>query len=155
MNTSNEKMTATLLHLSTLTQYFIPFGNYIFPIIIWSSKKDESEFIDFSGKQTLNFQLSILAYSIFLLLISVPLLIYGFVSGISTNSTFNSSIIIDNFDFDNFSHQKITGVIIVAIVAFIVFIFLKLMEFFLIIYAAVKTSNGEYYKYPLSIPFFK
>ena len=153
--TTNNKNTAALIHLSTLTQFFIPFGNYIFPIIIWSTKKNESEFIDFSGKQTLNFQLSILAYSIFLLLISVPLLIYGFVSGISTNSTFNSSIIIDNFDFDNFSHQKITGVIIVAIVAFIVFIFLKLMEFFLIIYAAVKTSNGEYYKYPLSIPFFK
>ena len=153
--TTNNKNTAALIHLSTLSQFFIPFGNYIFPIIIWSTKKKESEFIDYSGKQTLNFQLSILAYSIFLLMISIPLLIYGFVDCLSTNSTFNSSIVIENFNFDNFSNEKITGVIIVAFVAFIVFLFLKLMEFFLIIYAAVKTSNGEYYKYPLSIPFFK
>lgn len=153
--TTNNKNTAALIHLSTLSQFFIPFGNYIFPIIIWSTKKNESDIIDYSGKQTLNFQLSILAYSIFLLMISIPLLVYGFVDCLSTNSTFNSSIVIENFNFDNFSNEKITGVIIVAFVAFIVFLFLKLMEFFLIIYAAVKTSNGEYYKYPLSIPFFK
>ena len=55
MTTTNNKNIATVLHLSALTQYIIPFGNYIFPIVIWSSKKDESEFVDFSGKQVLNF----------------------------------------------------------------------------------------------------
>ena len=44
--TTSEKNVATITHLSTLTQYFIPFGNYIFPILIWSSKKNESEFVD-------------------------------------------------------------------------------------------------------------
>jgi uncharacterized Tic20 family protein len=28
-------------------------------------------------------------------------------------------------------------------------------EFFLIIYASIKASNGEKYKYPLTIPFIK
>jgi len=37
----------------------------------------------------------------------------------------------------------------------VLFIFLKIFEFILIIYAAVKASNGERYKYPLTIPFFK
>jgi hypothetical protein len=32
---------------------------------------------------------------------------------------------------------------------------LKLAEFVLIIYGAVKASNGLLYSYPLSIPFFK
>nr|MBP8066618.1 DUF4870 domain-containing protein [Flavobacterium sp.] len=32
---------------------------------------------------------------------------------------------------------------------------LKVVEFFLIIYAAVKTSNGEKYNYPLSISFLR
>jgi len=32
---------------------------------------------------------------------------------------------------------------------------LKVIEFILIIYGAVKASNGENYKYPLSISFFK
>jgi uncharacterized Tic20 family protein len=50
--TTNEKNIATLMHLSTLTQYFIPFGNYIFPIIIWSSKENDSEFIDYNERKT-------------------------------------------------------------------------------------------------------
>jgi uncharacterized Tic20 family protein len=37
METTIEKIPQHL-HLSALTQYFIPFGNYIFPILFWSSK---------------------------------------------------------------------------------------------------------------------
>ena len=155
MITSNERTISSLTHLSALTQYFLPFGNFICPIIIWSSKKNDSEFIDYNGKQILNFQLSIFAYSIVALLIAVPLLIFGFVKNVSTNSTFNSSINIENINFDNFSNHKITSIIVVALIAGAVFVFLKLIEFILIIYAAVKASNGEHFKYPLTIPFFK
>jgi uncharacterized Tic20 family protein len=42
-----------------------------------------------------------------------------------------------------------------GIVAGLLFCFLKIVEFILIINASVKTSNGEQFKYPLSIPFFK
>jgi uncharacterized Tic20 family protein len=38
MKTTTEKI-ATFTHLSALTQYFIPFGNFIFPILFWTSKK--------------------------------------------------------------------------------------------------------------------
>ena len=68
MTTANDKNIATVLQLSALSQYIIPFGNYILPIIIWSSKKNESEFVDFNGKQVLNFQLSIFLYSVILFL---------------------------------------------------------------------------------------
>jgi uncharacterized Tic20 family protein len=155
MITSNERTISSLTHLSALTQYFFPFGNFICPIVIWSSKKNDSEFIDYNGKQVLNFQLSIFAYSILALLIAVPLLIFGFVKNVSTNSTFNSTINFDNINFDNFSNHKITSIIIVALIAGTVFIFLKLIEFILIVYAAVKALNGEHFKYPLTIPFFK
>ena len=155
MITSNERTISSITHLSALTQYFFPFGNFIFPIVIWSSKKNDSEFIDYNGKQVLNFQLSIFAYSLVALLIAVPLLIFGFVENVSTNSTYNASINFENINFDNFSNHKITSIIVVAIIAGVVFIFLKLVEFILIIYGAVKVSNGERYKYPLTIPFFK
>ena len=72
---NNEKNTATILHLSALSQYLLPFGNYIVPTIIWSTKKDDSEFINQQGKNVLNFQLSIFLYSIILLLIGIPILI--------------------------------------------------------------------------------
>ena len=72
METSNEKSSATLIHLTTLCQYIIPFSNFILPLLIWSNKKNDSKFIDHHGKQVLNFQLSILLYTVVFLIIAVP-----------------------------------------------------------------------------------
>ena len=151
MTTTNEKNLATVLHLSPLTQYFIPFGNYIFPIIIWSSKKDESEFVDANGKQVLNFQLSIFVYSVILCLIAIPILIYT----IFKTANFNTLFTNNHFEIENFNIHNITGISILGIIAALLFFAIKVIEFALIINAAVKSSNGEVYKYPLTIPFFK
>jgi uncharacterized protein len=151
MTTTNDKNIATVLHLSTLTQYIIPFGNYIFPIVIWSSKKDQSGFIDNNGKQVLNFQLSIFLYSVLLCLIAIPILIYTFFYNVPFEAIVNDNdVIIENFDFNH-----IGGFAVVGIIAVFLFAVLKIIEFILIILAAVKASNGEDYKYPLSIQFFK
>ena len=151
METTNEKNLATFTHLSTLSQYCIPFGNYIFPILIWSSKKDKSEFIDHHGKQALNFQLSVFLYTLILLLIAVPIILGTIFNTIPLNAIINDH----NFIINNLSAQNISGIIIVAIIAVFLFIGLKVAEFFLIIYASLKTANGEKYRYPLTIPFIK
>jgi uncharacterized protein len=70
MQSTNEKNTACYIHLSSLAQYIIPFGNIIFPFLIWNSKKDNSDFVNFNGKQVLNFQFSILLFSIIVALIA-------------------------------------------------------------------------------------
>ena len=58
--------------------------------------------------------------------------------------------------FENhFSLENITGIVIIALVAILLLASLKVAEFFLIIYASIKASNGEKYKYPLTIPFLK
>ena len=151
MTTTNDKNIATVLHLSSLTQYVIPFGNYIFPIVIWSSKKDESEFVDFSGKQVLNFQLSIFLYTVVLCAIAIPILLFTVFSNISFDALFhNHDLVIHDFNF-----QHVTGIAVLGIIAGIMLCALKVIEFCLIISAAVRVSNGENYKYPLSIPFFK
>ena len=80
METTSNKNLAAFTHLSTLTQYCIPFGNYIFPILIWSSNKSKSEFIDYNGKQVINFQLSMFLYSLILAVIAIPILIITFFS---------------------------------------------------------------------------
>jgi uncharacterized protein len=151
MITSNEKSFSTLIHLSSLSQYFIPFGNFIFPIVLWSAKKKDSEFIDQQGKQVLNFQLSMFLYSLILCLIAIPILIYVVLKNVSLNDIINENEIF----VDTMSVGNMTGFVILGIVAATIFGFLKLMEFILIIYASVKASNGENYKYPLTIPFFK
>jgi len=151
METTNEKNLATFTHLSSLSQYCIPFGNYIFPILIWSSKKDKSEFIDFHGKQVLNFQLSMFLYTLILGLIALPIFLVTIFSTIPLNTIINDH----HFVFHHFSIENISGIIIVGLIAVLAFIGLKVAEFFLIIYASLKASNGERYKYPLTIPFLK
>jgi uncharacterized protein len=151
MSTTNERNVSTAIHLSTLTQYFIPFGNYIFPIIIWSSKKKDSEFIDANGKRVLNFQLSMLLYSLILCLIAIPIIIYTVLKNVTWNEILNDN----HHHFNEMSIENTNGFIMLGLSAVAVFGFLKVIEFILIIYASVKASNGELYNYPLTIPFFK
>src|SRR4051812_1878589 len=100
MTTTNDKNIATVLHLSSLSQYIIPFGNYIFPIIIWSAKKNESEFVDYNGKQVLNFQLSILLYSVILGVIAIPILLFSVFKNATFDTIFhNHDFVINNFSF--------------------------------------------------------
>ena len=151
MESTTEKNIATFTHLSTLTQYFIPFGNYIFPIILWSTKKDESEFVNYNGKQVLNFQLSLLLYSLLLLMIAIPALLISIFNDMSLNALLSHN----DFEYSNFNFEANIGFLTVGIVCLSVFGLLKIAEFFLIIYAAIKTSNGEKFNYPITIPFIK
>ena len=151
METNTKNSTAALINLSTLTQYFIPFGNFIFPIIIWSTTKDKSEYVNQQGKETINFQLSLFLYSFILALIAIPIVIVSLFQNVSFNSFINNKeMIFENFDFSN-----ISGVLTIAISAIFLFIFMKIAEFFLTIYASVKTSNGDDFKYPFTIAFIK
>ncbi len=67
--TDNQLLVIT--HLSQLLTYFTGFGGLIVPLIIWATQKDQVESMDANGKSILNFQLSILIYTI----ISIPLII--------------------------------------------------------------------------------
>lgn len=151
METTSEKNTATFTHLSTLTQYIIPFGNYIFPILIWTSYKDKSEFVNHHGKQTLNFQLSLLLYTLVLALIAIPIFFAVILQNIPMQAVFND----ENFVIRNFNFEGNIGLISIGLTAVLLFGVLKFVEFFLVIYASIKASNGELYKYPLTIPFIK
>jgi uncharacterized Tic20 family protein len=91
------KKSATFTHLSALTQYFIPFEILFFNTIL-DFKKDESEFVDYSGKQILNFQLSLLLYTIGLALIAIRFYFNHF-----NNVPVNAIIHDDNFMIDHFT----------------------------------------------------
>jgi len=77
----NEKTWALFAHLSALSIFVaIPFGDILGPLIIWLVKKDTMPFVNDQGKESLNFQLSVLIYGIVagilcFVLIGIPLLI--------------------------------------------------------------------------------
>ncbi|NJM79070.1 MAG: DUF4870 domain-containing protein [Flavobacterium sp.] len=151
METSNEKSIGSLIHLSTLSQYIVPFGNYLFPLLIWSSSKDKSTFIDNNGKQALNFQLSILLYSLIALIIAIPTCLFWFINIVEKLEINDNEVTIREI----FTNENINGLVILGIVTVVLLAFLKISEFFLIIYASVKSANGELYNYPLTINFIK
>ena len=151
MEATTEKNIATFTHLSTLSQYVIPFGNYIIPIIIWTTNKDKSEFVDHHGKQTLNFQLSLLVYTLVLALIAIPIFIFTVIK----NIPFQEWNRHHEFVWNDFSFGDNLGIITIGLIAVFLFCSMKVIEFFLIIYASIKASNGEKYNYPLTIPFIK
>ena len=75
-----DKQWALFCHLSGLSGYIIPFGNIIFPLVIWSVKKDESTMIDEHGKEAANFQISFsiwiaIAILFSIILIGIPFLV--------------------------------------------------------------------------------
>ena len=51
-------------HLSAFAGFIIPFGNFLGPLFVWLWKKEEDELVNDQGKESLNFQISILIYSL-------------------------------------------------------------------------------------------
>ena len=67
--TQSERDWAMFCHLSAFAGYFFPFGGILGPLICWISRKDSSAWVDINGKSSLNFQASILLYTI----LAIPL----------------------------------------------------------------------------------
>lgn len=150
METSANKSTAMLVHLSTFGQWIIPFfGSFIFPLILWSAFKKESRFIDHHGRQALNFQLSIFTYILVLALIGIPIFIFTVFKNVPFDNMVNDGFYIGPGQ----TPENISGIVILGIMAVVLCFFLKVAEFFLVIYAAVKAVDGVEYRYPLCIPY--
>jgi len=121
---------------------------------LWTANKNEYEFVDYNGKQALNFQISLLLYSIILGIVSIPFFI-GFFPDIFDFDPFNLSHFNNwniHFDSDNFRFGSwlfpvgIAGLLHGAL--FIVNIVYTIL-------AVIRTNEGETFEYPLTIKFIK
>ena len=78
--TKDERMWGMFCHLIAFSGYLIPFGSVLGPLIIWLIKKDEMPFVDDQGKESLNFQLTMLIaviISAILMLVFIGFLLLG------------------------------------------------------------------------------
>lgn len=102
----------TILHLSALAGYFVPFANFVIPMVIWILKKDQAPDIDRCGREVLNFNVTMLiAFAAAWLLMFV-------------------------------------------LIGFLLFPVLWIFGLVVTIIAAVKTNDGQHYRYPLCLRFF-
>ena len=145
---NHQKNIATFIHLSTFSRFIIPLGNFLGPIILWVANKDKSSFVDSHGKQAINFQISILLYTVVIGVLTIPFFFFN---------------VFDHMDFIDFHsigdfHINIGkpspllyitgGLGFLAIVGF-------LLEIVFIIKASLKAKEGELYNYPITIKFIK
>jgi len=139
------------IHLSTFSKWFIPFGNLIAPLVLWSAQKNKSRFVDKHGRDAINFQLSILIYTIALVVISIPFFVWQLIKleGTNGHSTFN-----DHFHTHG-DFASASTLLIIAIIVGTLALGLAILEIVSVISAAIKASNGENYRYPFAINFIK
>lgn len=155
--TKHEKNLSALIHAGTFSKFFIPFGNFIIPLVLWSANKSQYKFVDYNGKQALNFQISLLLYSIVLGIITIPFVI-GFLPnifefdnfGFNSLNTFNTLNL--NFDSNNFRFGSwLLPVGISGLLHGVLFV----VNIVYTILAVMRTNEGQVFKYPISINFIK
>ncbi|HEY2799255.1 MAG TPA: DUF4870 domain-containing protein [Chthoniobacterales bacterium] len=114
VTTSNTRTWCVLCHASALLGLFFHFLGHIFgPLIVWVLKRGDGADIDAHGKESLNFQLSMLIYD------AVALILCFVLIGIP------------------------------------ILLLLWVLNTVLVIIASIKASDGELYRYPLTIRFIK
>lgn len=144
-NTSYQTL-AALIHLSTFSKYLVPLGNFIFPLIIWTTGKKD-RLIDHHGKQALNFQLSIFFYMVLVLACALAgVLIAGFSSDVGDFS-------IPNDFFRLITVPAAFPLLVIVTIASLLLLGLFILELVCVIAATMNASEGKYYKYPLTINF--
>ncbi|MEL7270979.1 MAG: DUF4870 domain-containing protein [Bacteroidota bacterium] len=155
--TKHERNLSAIIHASTFSKYFIPFGNFILPLILWTANKKEYEFVDYNGKQALNFQISMLLYSISLSILSIPFFlsfwpdvfdwdVFGF-NRLHNLNNFDIHISNDDFKLRNLLWPAgITGLLQASLI---------IVNVVYSILATIRTNEGQAFKYPLTIKFIK
>lgn len=153
----HEKNLAAIIHAATFSKYLIPFGNFLLPLILWTANKKDHGFVDQNGKQALNFQISLLLYSIIIGIFTIPFFI-GIIPEIFHLGDFNFSHFNEfnglNFDFDFHPFQLGKWLWPLGIAGFAQ-LGLFLVNIVYTILATIRTNEGLDFKYPISIPFIK
>jgi len=83
---SEEKTWAMAAHMSALSGLIFPLGLVLGPLLVWLFKRHDSKLVDESGKEAINFQITVLAASFLLVILSVVIklfLILAFIVGIA------------------------------------------------------------------------
>ena len=146
--TENDKNVAAATHLSTFSKYFIPFGNFIFPLLLWTVNKDK-QFVNEHGRQALNFQLSILVYTLIIGVVCLPFFIIfatDFISLVEVMESHYHDVSVQNI-------KNLSGYVILFFIIAILLLGLFVFELYAVITATIRASRGEHYKYPLTISF--
>ncbi|MEO5755063.1 MAG: DUF4870 domain-containing protein [Chthoniobacterales bacterium] len=114
VTSSSTRTWMVLCHASALLGIFFHFLGHIFgPLIVWIVKRHESAEIDAHGKESLNFQISMLIYDV------------------------------------------VAFILCFVLIGIPILVLLWILNIVFVVIASIKASDGELYRYPLTIRFIK
>ena len=146
----NDKSVSTFIHLSTFLKYFFPFGNFVGPLLLWTINKERS-FVDEHGKQALNFQLSVLVYTLVIGLVCLPFFIIFASDFIALIDSIEHNV--DRLHFSEIKNS--VGYAILFFIVVLLLLGLFILELYAVIMASMAATKGKLYKYPICIQFIK
>jgi uncharacterized Tic20 family protein len=146
----NQKNLGALIHLSTFSKYFFPFANFFAPLLLWTLNK-EKPFVNDHGRQAINFQLSILVYTIFIGLLCIPFFMIFAIDFVSLIDAVDHTV----HELRYQDIKNLSGYILLISLAVLLLAGLFIFELYAVITATMQATKGKSYKYPLSIPFIK
>ena len=134
MNEQEERRWASLCHLSAALMYLgVPMANFLAPLTLWLIKRNESEYVDEQGKEAVNFQLSILIYTVFTVVVLIAsILLAGGLTALTEKPAF-------------------LGFGLIAVLCLVLLLILFVADFILLIVAAIQSSRGTHYRYPFTL----
>ena len=154
--TKHERNLAAIVHASSFSKFFIPFGNFIIPLVLWTANKKDYAFVDYNGKQVLNFQISLLLYSIVLGAISIPMFL-GFFPELLNSSFLGLDHLNDynNLNLDLSQGLNFGSWLFPLGIAGLAHGALFVVNIVYTILAVIRTNEGQEFSYPLTIKFLK
>jgi uncharacterized Tic20 family protein len=153
----HERTLSAVIHASTLSRFFIPLGNFLLPLVLWMANKKDLQFVDYNGKQALNFQISLLLYSLILGALAIPVFI-GFMPGLLEGGLLDWHNFNTHFDFNfNFEvdYLNLSRFIWPVGIAGLFQAALFVINIVYTILATLRTNEGQHFHYPLTIKFIR
>lgn len=126
---------AMVLHLSHYAGYLVPFAGFIIPIGMWLYAKDQNNFIHEQGRSSANFILSYFIYYS----------VYGLIA------IFFYFLIIQRFIFHHSSEPFLFPWLFILFIPMIPLIILDVIS---PIFGAIAASQGNSFRYPLTLTIF-
>ncbi len=110
----DERNWGMYVHLAGFAGYLTAtLGFIIAPLLIWLLKKDEYSYVDYHGKEVLNFQISFYLYGL------------------------------------------IAGALMIILIGLAIFPIVVILHLVFMIIGTIRASEGNYYRFPLTIRFIK
>jgi uncharacterized Tic20 family protein len=128
------------LHLSMFCGVVIPAGNIIVPLVIWLTKREESDFLNQTGKAVLNFQITVTIFQIIFAVLTM-----GALAAVGFSSKYGA------YDIESRPFLLLSPFAVLAAGV----IFTAVFSVVCSIAGAVRASSGRFFRYPGSIRFLK